>query len=252
MSRFTDKVVLITGAASGIGQATAKRIASEGGKIVCVDLQQDAVKAVAAGIVADGGEAIALTCDITDQDAVKATVAASVEHFGQLNALCNIAGMLRFDKTLDVDMKDFDQIMNVNCRGTFMMCQAAIPHLLETKGYIVNMASLAALGSHAWTAAYSASKGAVLSLTKCIAIEYGLEGLNCNAICPAGIDTPMVAAAAEQLPEGIDHRLFSKITPLDGHFADPADVASAVAFYACDDAKHINGDHMRLDGGLTS
>lgn len=252
MSRFTDRVVLITGAASGIGKASAQRIASEGGKVVCVDLKLEAVQAVADSIIAAGGEAYALACDVTDQAAVKATVAASIEKYGKLNALCNIAGTLRFDNTLEVKMEDFERVMRVNCYGTFMMCQAAIPHLLETKGYIVNMSSSAALGAHAWTAAYSASKGAVLSLTRCIAVEYGLQGLNCNAICPAGIATPMVAAAATQLPTGIDNRLLAKISPLDGRFGDPSEVASAVAFYACDDAKYINGDHMRLDGGLMS
>ncbi len=120
--------------------------------------------------------------------------------------------------------------------------------MLETKGFIVNMASTAALGSHAWTAAYSASKGAVLSLTKCIAIEYGLQGLNCNAICPGGIETPMVAGA--NLPEGADERLLTKVMLPDGYFAPPEDVAGVVAFLASDDANHIKGDFLRVDGGL--
>ena len=189
-------------------------------------------------------------CDITDQDQVKATVAATVDQHGKLNALCNIAGALRFDNTLEVNMDDFDQIMRINCYGTFMMCQAAIPHLLETRGFIVNMASTAALGAHAWTAAYSSSKGAVLALTKCLAVEYHLEGLNCNAICPAGVDTPMIAEAADHLPKGADMRLLTKVMSLDGSFAPATDVAGAVAFLACEDANFINGDYIRTDGGL--
>jgi NAD(P)-dependent dehydrogenase (short-subunit alcohol dehydrogenase family) len=250
MTRFYDKIVLITGAASGIGKASAERIASEGGTVVCVDRQEQSVREAADAIVQSGGKATAMVCDITDQAAVNATIANTVEQYGKLNALCNIAGVLRFDNTLEVTMEDFEQIMRINCFGTFMMCQAAIPHLLETKGFIVNMASTAALGAHAWTAAYSSSKGAVLALTKCLAVEYHLEGLNCNAICPAGVETPMVTAAAEQLPEGADMRLLTKVMSLDGSFAPASDVAGAVAFLACEDANFINGDYIRTDGGL--
>jgi meso-butanediol dehydrogenase/(S,S)-butanediol dehydrogenase/diacetyl reductase len=145
-------------------------------------------------------------------------------------------------------MDDFDFVMNVNARGTLMMCQAALPHLLASKGFIVNMSSTAALGAHAWTIAYSASKGAVLSMTKCLAVEYMLQGLNCNAICPAGIDTAMVAGA--NLPEGADMRLLQKVMLPDGSMAPASDVAAAVAFLACEDANHINGEELRLDGGL--
>lgn len=250
MARFDDKVVLITGAASGIGKASAERIAGEGGKVVCVDLKVAAVQKVADAIEASGGEACAMACDVTDQVAVNATVSATIEKYGKLNALCNIAGMLRFDHTHEVKMEDFERVMQVNCYGLFMMCQASIPHLLETKGFIVNMASTAALGAHAWTAAYSSSKGAVLALTKCIANEYGLQRLNCNAICPGGIETPMVGAV--QLPDNIDARLLNKAMLPDGYFAPASDVASAVAFLACEDANHVNGDHLRLDGGLMS
>jgi NAD(P)-dependent dehydrogenase (short-subunit alcohol dehydrogenase family) len=248
MARFDNKVVLITGAGSGIGKASAERIASEGGTVVCVDLQAEAVQAVADAIVASGGEACAFTCDVSDQASVKATVAAAVEKYGKLDALCNIAGILRFDNTHEVSMEDFDRVMKVNCYGLFMMCQEAIPHLLESKGFIVNMSSTAALGSHAWTAAYSASKGAVLSLTKTIAIEYGLQGINCNAICPGGIETPMVAGA--NLPEGADERLLTKVMLPDGYFAPAADVAGVVAFLACEDCNHVKGDYIRVDGGL--
>jgi NAD(P)-dependent dehydrogenase (short-subunit alcohol dehydrogenase family) len=248
MARFDDRVVLITGAGSGIGKASAERIASEGGKVICVDLQQEAVQQVADAIVASGGEACALTCDVSDHQSVKDTVVAAVGKYGKLNALCNIAGVLRFDNFHEITMEDFEHVMKVNCYGVFMMCQEAIPHLLETKGFIVNMSSTAALGAHAWTAAYSASKGAVLSLTKCIAIEYGMQGLNCNAICPGGIETPMVTEA--HLPEGADARLLTKVMLPDGYFAPATDVAGVVAFFACEDANHIKGDYVRVDGGL--
>jgi len=248
MARFDDRVVLITGAGSGIGKASAERIASEGGAVVCVDLQAEAVQQVADAIVASGGEACALSCDVSDQQSVKETVAATIAKYGKLHALCNIAGVLRFDNFHELTLEDFDRIMKVNCYGVFMMCQEAIPHLLETRGFIVNMSSTAALGAHAWTAAYSASKGAVLALTKSIAIEYGMQGLNCNAICPGGIETPMVTEA--HIPEGADARLLTKVMLPDGYFAPAADVAGVVAFFACEDANHIKGDYLRVDGGL--
>jgi len=241
-------VVLITGAGSGIGKASAQRIAGEGGKVACVDLQQEAVQAVADSITASGGEAIALSCDVSDHQSVKDTVAATLARYGKLNALCNIAGVLRFDNFQDLTLEDFDRVMKVNCYGVFMMCQEAIPHLLQTRGFIVNMSSTAALGAHAWTAAYSASKGAVLSLTKCIAIEYGMQGINCNAICPGGIETPMVTEA--HIPEGADSRLLTKVMLPDGYFAPASDVAGVVAFFACEDCNHIKGDFIRVDGGL--
>ena len=171
MARFDDRVVLITGAGSGIGKASAERIASEGGTVVCVNMQQEEVQRVADAIVASGGEACALTCDVSDHQSVKHTVAATVGKYGKLNALCNIAGVLRFDNFHELTMEDFEHVMKVNCYGVFMMCQEAIPHLLETKGFIVNMSSTAALGAHAWTAAYSASKGAVLSLTNALPLS---------------------------------------------------------------------------------
>jgi NAD(P)-dependent dehydrogenase (short-subunit alcohol dehydrogenase family) len=250
MSRFEDKVVLITGAASGIGKASAERIASEGGTVICVDLNAESLQLVVEGIRLAGGVADALVCDITDQSQVTATVSAVIEKHGKLDALCNIAGILEFGHSHEVKMADFDRVMKVNCYGLFMMCQAAIPHLLNSKGYIVNASSSAALGAHAWTAAYSASKGAVLALTKCLANEYSLRGLNCNAICPGGIATPMVKGV--QLPEGIDRRILNKASLPDHYFAPPEDVAGVVAFLASEDARFINGDHIRVDGGLLS
>ncbi len=228
MNRFENRIVLITGAASGIGEASALRIAQEGGSVICADMDVEGVEQTVSEIGKNGGEAIALACDVSDQDSVNKTVERGVEKYGKLNALCNIAGILRFDKTLEAKMEDFDRIIKVNLNGTFMMCQAALPHLIETKGSIVNMASTAALGAHAWTAAYSASKGAVLALTKCLAVEFGRLGVNVNALCPSSIATPMVDAVV--LPEGIDISLLKKVEPFDGKFRPPSDVAGAVAF----------------------
>ncbi|MDH3616481.1 MAG: SDR family oxidoreductase [Gammaproteobacteria bacterium] len=249
MQRFENKVVLITGAASGIGQASAYRIAEEGGKVACVDIAADAAEKTAATIRDNNGDAMAFACDISDCNSINNTVAKVVEHYGKLDALCNIAGMLRFDKTEDVTLEDWNRIIAVNLTGTFFMCQAALPHLIETEGYIVNMASTAAHGAHAWTAAYAASKGGVMAMTRTIAIEFGRRKVNANTISPASVETPMVDMARTQLPEGADMSLLQKVLPFDGN-RPPSVVASLVAFLASGDAVHINGIDVRIDGGL--
>ncbi|MCP4006529.1 MAG: SDR family oxidoreductase [bacterium] len=248
MRRFENRVVLVTGAGSGIGEASALRMGSEGGKIACVDIDGNAAEATAKAVREAGGEANAWVCDISDQATVQKTVHEVAEHYGQLNALCNIAGILHADHTLELSMDVFDRVLAVNLRGTFMMCQTALPYLIETKGSIVNMASTAALGAHAWMAAYSASKGGILALTKALAVEFGRKGVNSNAICPASVETPM--SKSVRLPEGFDPALLRKVLPFDDINRPPSDVASAVAFLASEDAVHINGDHIRTDGGV--
>ncbi|MCG8592343.1 MAG: SDR family oxidoreductase [Proteobacteria bacterium] len=249
MHRFEERVALVTGAASGIGRATAIRIAEERGSVVCVDVQEEAAAATAQQIQAAGGRATAIACDVSDEVAVRSTVRDAVKHFGRLDALCNIAGILRFEHTHEARLEDWNRVLAVNLTGTFLCCREAVPHLLETRGSIVNMSSTAGLGAHAWTAAYSASKGGVLALTHCLAIEYGKQGLNTNAVCPGGVTTPLHDAFS--LPEGADPKLLKKVMPFTD-FVGPEDVAATVAFLASTDAKHVNGEHVRVDGGMLS
>ena len=166
----------------------------------------------------------------------------------RLDALINIAGILRFDNSHEVQIDDWNKILNVNLTGTFFMCSYALPLLLKSKGAIVNVSSTAALGSHAWTAAYSASKGGISAFSKTLAVEYGMEGLNVNCVCPASIETPM--SKNPIMPKDIDTRLLKKIMPIDGVNRSPDDVASTIAFLASEDAIHINGIDLRVDGGL--
>ena len=249
MRRFDDKVVLVTGAASGIGAATALRLASEGATLACVDLQEEGAEGTARQIREAGGEAISLACNVSDEKAVLRTVATSIEQLDRLDGLCNSAGILRFDDTLKLRLEDWQQVLAVNLTGTFLMCQAALPHLLETGGAIVNMASTSAVGGQPWSAAYGASKGGVLALTRTLAIEFGRRGVRSNALCPGSIDTPITKAFA--FPEGADQSLLQRILPFDG-MKPPEDVASAVAFLLSAEARHINGVGLRVDGGTLS
>jgi meso-butanediol dehydrogenase/(S,S)-butanediol dehydrogenase/diacetyl reductase len=186
--------------------------------------------------------------DISSYDNSKICFNEIKEDFKKLDCLINVAGVLRFDNSHEVELENWNKIININLTGTFFMCNLAIPMLLESQGSIVNVSSTAALGSHAWTAAYSASKGGISAFSKTLAVEYGLRGLNVNCVCPASIETPM--STSPNLPKDIDTRLLKKIMPVDGVNRSPDDIASTIAFLASEDAIHINGIDLRVDGGL--
>ena len=247
--RFERRVVLVTGAASGIGLATVERIASEGGALFCVDVQAEAVEAAAKRAAELSGSerssAAARVCDVSDPDECRATVEACVQRFGRLDALVNMAGILRMKHTLEVTPEEWNQILAVNLSGTFYMCQAALPHLLQSKGNIVNAASTAVFAGTAYAAAYAASKGGIMSLTRTLAVEYGKQGLRVNAVSPGSIKTPMASSAG--LPEDLDPDLIKRIMALDKP-RGPETVAAAIAFLASDDAAHVNGESLRVDG----
>ena len=242
MKRFKDKVVLVTGAGSGIGRSTALRMDAEGAILIIVDLNEDEL--IKTKSMLKNKESTAKVLDIS-------TIADVKKFFKELNkldALINVAGILRFDNSHEVQIDDWEKILNVNLTGTFFMCSYALPLLLKSKGAIVNVSSSAALGSHAWTAAYSASKGGISAFSKTLAVEYGMEGLNVNCVCPASIETPM--STNPNMPKDIDTRLLKKIMPIDGVNRSPNEIASTIAFLASEDAIHINGIDLRVDGGL--
>jgi NAD(P)-dependent dehydrogenase (short-subunit alcohol dehydrogenase family) len=249
LRRFEGKVVLVTGAASGIGFASVERIAREGGTILCADLQSDGAQASAKRAVELGGDAEAVVCDVSDPAQADAAVDACVERFGRIDALCNVAGVLRFAHTHEMGLEAWNRILAVNLTGTFLMCRAAIPHLLRSRGCIVNTSSTSALAGLPYGAAYGASKAGILALTRTLAVEYGRQGLRANAVCPGSISTPMTKNP--DFPDGVDIKLLMRQSPLDT-FRGPETVASLIAFLASEDAAHVNGEHVRVDGASLS
>lgn len=246
MQRFSDKVVLITGAASGIGRATAERLAAEGATLALSDLNADGLEETAATCRTEGATVTTATANVAKEDDVRSIVSGAVADHGRLDAVVNVAGILQFKHMHDTSLEEFERIISVNLTGTFLVCREAVPHLLETKGNIVNTASTAALAGHPWTISYSASKGGVAALTQTIAVEYGKQGLRANAVAPGSILTPIQQQF--DLPEGADPKLVYRIMALDEQ-RGPEVVASAVAFLASDDGAHVNGTILKVDGG---
>lgn len=248
MTRFTGRHVVVTGAGSGIGKATAELFAAEGAGVACVDLK--GADETAAGIVAAGGTAYAFTCDVSKATEVEATIAAAVDALGGLDTLLNIAGIGHFSWSHEEDPAMFEKIVAVNLNGTFYMCRYALPHLLATdgKGVIINTASNAGLMGLPWSAAYCGSKGGVVNLTKALAYEYRNRGVRVNAVAPGGTNTNIINSFTE-LPKGGDYSLMSKMmSPMT--VAEPIEMAEAFAYIASDKARYMTGTIMSLDGGL--
>lgn len=245
--RLDGKVALITGGGSGIGRATARRLADEGARLFLADVDEAALAETAAEVCALGAEVGRCRCDVSDESQAGTAVTACVERFGQLDVLCNVAGILRFDHFHELATADWRRIMAVNLDGTFFMCRAAMPHLLRSRGNVVNVASTAALRGQPWAAAYAASKGGVLALTHTLAVDYVQQGVRVNAVCPGDVNTPIVHAF--RLPEGADPKLLRRVMSPMGP-GSPDSVAAAIAMLASDDASHITGAEIRIDGGM--
>lgn len=249
MRRFEGKVVLVTGAASGIGRATAARFGAEGARVTCADKNLEGAEQTAEQIRAAGGDAVAVRCDVSSPDDAAATVKGAVERGGKLDVLVNCAGIGGFRRTTETSFEEWNRFLSINLTGPFLMCREAIPHILKTVGAIVNVGSVAGLHSHPYSAAYCASKGGVVLLTKALAVEYGRKGVRINVVCPGGIETPIIQEF--KLPEGVSQAALQKIMPL-GRMGQPEEVAGTIAFLASQDAIYINGSAIVVDGGMTA
>lgn len=245
MERFAGKIAVVTGAASGLGRATAVRLAEEGASVACLDVAHTGAAETASGLA---GKALAVECDVADESAVGHAVSQVASELGALDVLCNVAGIGRFAHTTELDLVDWHRILDVNLTGTFLMCRAALPHLLETGGNIVNIASTAGIVGQPYSAAYCASKGGVIMLTKALATEYIKRGVRVNAVAPGGMATPMLQQWG--FPEGATVEDFARITSPMG-YSQPEQVATAVAYVASDEADYMTGSVVTVDGGIT-
>ena len=246
MKRMEDKVAFVTGAAAGIGRATALRLASEGASLYLVDLATDGLQETVGLVEKEGAQVVGARCDVSDEADVKQNMAACIERFGKLDALCNIAGILLLDHFPNIAPDQFRRVLEVNLVGPFMLTQAALPHLLESKGAIVNVSSTSALAGMPYGAAYGTSKGGVSALTRTIAVEFGKHGVRCNAVNPGSILTAMAGPGV--VPEDADMKLIMRAQPLDEP-RPPEVVAAVIAMLASEDGAHINGEEIRVDGG---
>jgi NAD(P)-dependent dehydrogenase (short-subunit alcohol dehydrogenase family) len=244
--RFADKVALVTGAGSGMGRAITMRLTEEGASVLAADIdgaRLDETK----GLVS--GSASFRCVDVSDSNACVELVAAAVHEFGQLDVLGNVAGIYIAGHVMDMTLEEYRRIMGVNLDGCFFLAQAAIPHLLDTGGNIVNIASNAGVHGVPYSVAYSMSKGGVVQLTRSLAVEFLKTPLRVNAIAPAGTNTNISASTV--FPADVDVDLVTRMAGLRG-LAEPEEVAALFAFLASDEARSITGAIYTLDNGLTA
>lgn len=251
-TRFQNKNVIVTGAASGIGQAVVLRLVEEGATVLAVDLNDEGLQqtlALAEALSGNGGRALSSCLSVTDETAVRDAIGAFVKTAGGLDALINMAGILASAHTSDTSFETFMRILQINLGGTFLCCREALPYLIERKGNIVNAASTSAFFGHPYMAAYSASKGGVAALTQALSREYMRSGVRVNAVAPGGIATPMVAAQANSFPDQADMSLLMHLSRPDRQLGEPQEVAAVIAMLASEDGAFVNGAILRIDGG---
>jgi NAD(P)-dependent dehydrogenase (short-subunit alcohol dehydrogenase family) len=254
MLRFADRRTIVTGAGSGIGQATVARLLDEGGRVVAFDVSADGL-----GVTAKAAEAAGKTdrlwtavLDISDEGAVRDAVDRAIDALGGLEVLVNAAGVQRCAHTHEHTLEDWNWTLAVNLTGTFLMTRQALPALCDSgRGVVVNFSSTSAQFAHPYMAAYAASKGGIQAFTHGLALEYAGRGLRAVNIQPGGISTGMANRTMELMPDGYDVRLWAKQRPLlsGGSLADPGKVASVVAMLASDDGAAVTGTEIRVDGG---
>ncbi|MCY9782467.1 SDR family oxidoreductase [Nocardiopsis sp. EMB25] len=246
----TPRVAIVTGAARGIGAATAERLAREGRAVAVLDLKESDAQEVVDRITAEGGRALAVGCDVSDADQVAAAVDTVAERLGPPQILVNNAGVLRDNLLFKMSVEDWDTVMNVHLRGAFLMSRAAQAHMTEhTWGRIVNLSSSSAQGNRG-QANYSAAKAGLQGFTKTLAIELGKFGVTCNAVAPGFVETDMTRATAERV--GVDYDAMKEFKAAEipvRRVGEPADIANTIAFLTGEAAGFVSGQVIYVAGG---
>jgi len=245
MMRFADKVVIVTGAASGIGEATAQRFASEGARVVLADIDADGLNRLASEI---GSKAVSCETDVSNAAACEALVAFTVERLGRIDILVNDAGVDHLGRIDEGPLSEFTRVIETDLYGVVHMSRAAIPALRQSKGAVINVSSASGLGGDWNHAAYCAAKGAVTNFTRAFAMDEARNGVRVNAVNPSLTYTPFTAGMKKQ-PELVAK--FEERIPM-GRGAEVDDIAGVIAFLASEDARYITGVNLPVDGGLSA
>jgi meso-butanediol dehydrogenase / (S,S)-butanediol dehydrogenase / diacetyl reductase len=235
------RIAFVTGAASGIGFAVAQHLQRRGMVVVGFDLR---------GSGPDDVEIVA--GDVTDRSSVEAAIAHVVDAHGRLDVVANVAGVAQFGRVDELGDDEWRRSLDVNLTGPFVVCRTALAHLRATRGCIVNVASIAGLEGQAYTAAYCASKGGLVLLTKALAVELAPDGVRVNCVCPAAVDTPLLGEVAPLIPADADPRLLDRLQMLLPGLVSAAEVAQAVGYLASDAARMVTGHALVLDGGRSA
>lgn len=251
MNRFEDRIILVTGAGSGIGQATVERLLAEGARVIALDVAEAGLDVTKAN-AREKGTAERLTLlnvDISDEASVKEKIGGALSQVDRLDVLVNAAGILRSEHTHKTSLDLWNRILAVNLTGTFLVTRECLPMLLASgRGVVINFSSTSASFAHPYMAAYAASKGGIQSFTHTLALEYAKQGLRAVAVAPGSIASGMTSAPG--IPADADFSLFAKMSPAIGEgFAHPSSVAGVIAMLASDDGAFVTGTELRIDGG---
>jgi NAD(P)-dependent dehydrogenase (short-subunit alcohol dehydrogenase family) len=252
MVQATDmagKAALVTGAASGLGRSTALALAKAGADVCIVDVNPKGLEETATAVRALGGKALVHAADLSVAENCAPVVEAAIAAFGRLDALCNVAGLIMFTNTPEMKIADWNKTIAVNLSAPFHLSQAAIPHLLEREGAIVNVSSTAAYVGEAYAAAYCASKAGLLQMTKAMAMEYVKKPIRINAVAPGGMMTNI--ANNLKMPEGVDYELIKRFSGLRG-LVEVDDVANMIAYLASPAGRGFHGSCVTMDAGITA